>query len=62
MSEMIHTTLGFCFWDIPALIILTAMVIVLIVHIVRQKKREKNMEEELASTMAEQVTNTKNSL
>lgn len=62
MSEMIHTTLGFCFWDIPALIILAAMVIVLIVHIVRQKKREKNMEEELASTMAEQVTNTKNSL
>lgn len=62
MSEMIHTTLGFCFWDIPALIILVAMVVVLIVHIVKQKKRERNLEEELANSMAEQVAKGRDSL
>ena len=61
MSEMIHTTLGFCMWDIPALIILLAMVVVLIVHMVKQKKREKSMEDELASSMAERAVGRRES-
>lgn len=49
MHQYFHTTLGFCLWDILALIVFAALVIVLCVHIYKQKKRQKAMEEELAA-------------
>ena len=49
MHQYFHTTLGFCLWDILALIVFVALVVVLGVHIYKQKKRQKAMEEELAA-------------
>ena len=54
MHEYFHTRFGFCLWDIGALIALAAMVIVLVVHIVRQKKREKDLEDGRSEKMADQ--------
>lgn len=47
MKEMLLVSFGFCVWDIPALILLVAMAAVLGVHIVRQKKREKDFEKQM---------------
>lgn len=52
MHEYFHTRFGFCMWDIGALILLVAMVVVLVVHIIRQKKRENDLEDELSEKMA----------
>ena len=59
MHEYFHTRFGFCLWDIGALIALVLMVVVLIVHIVRQKKRESDFEDELSAKMAEQTEGSK---
>ena len=53
MHEYFHTKFGFCLWDLGALVVLVAMVIVLVVHIVKQKKRERDFEDELSAKMAE---------
>ena len=37
MYEFVHTKLGFCFWDIPALIVLIAIIAIFVVHVIRQK-------------------------
>lgn len=55
MNEFVHTTLGFCFWDIPALIVLIAMIVVLVLHIIKQKRREKEFEDELSEKTANQT-------
>lgn len=52
MHEYFHTRFGFCLWDIGALIALAAIVVVLVVHIIRQKKRENELEDELSEKMA----------
>lgn len=52
MNSFVHTTLGFCFWDIPALIVLIVMAVVLIVHMVKQNRREKEFEDELSDLTA----------
>lgn len=52
MHEYFHTAFGFCLWDVGALLLLVAMIVVLAVHIVRQKKREREFEEELSERMA----------
>ena len=54
MHTYFHTTFGFCLWDAGALAALAVMVIVLVVHIIRQKKRERDFEDELSEKMAEQ--------
>ena len=54
MHEYFHTKFGFCLWDAGALVALAAMIIVLAVHIVRHKKRERDFEDELSEKMAEQ--------
>ena len=46
-------------WDIGALIVLIAMIVVLVVHIIRQKKREQDFEDELSEKMAENNGNPK---
>ena len=47
MHQYFHTTLGFCMWDILALIVLAVMVVTLIVHIYKQKRRQNGFEKEL---------------
>ena len=55
MHEYFHTKFGFCLWDIGALIVLAVMIIVLVVHMARQKKRESDFEDELSAKMAHQT-------
>ena len=47
MHQYFHTTLGFCMWGILALIVFAVMVVTLIVHIYKQKKRQNGLEKEL---------------
>lgn len=51
-----HTSLGFCKWDIPALVVLGAIVVIFCVHHYKQKKREKQFEDELAKKLASNTT------
>ena len=55
MHEYFHTKFGFCLWDAAALAVMVVMVIVLIAHVVRQKKRESDFEDELSEKMAQQT-------
>ena len=48
MHQYFHTTFGFCLWDLLALIVFAVIVVVLVVHIRNQKKRQKELEEQLA--------------
>lgn len=52
MHEYFHTQFGFCVWDAAALAALVVMAAVLVVHIVRQRKRERDFEDELTDRMA----------
>ena len=52
MHQYFHTRFGFCLWDIAALLVLVAIVIVLITHNSRQKKREIDFENELSEKLA----------
>ncbi len=56
MHEYFHTKFGFCVWDAGALLLLAAVIIVLAVHVVRQRKREREFEAELADKMARSAT------
>lgn len=60
MHEYIHTKFGFCLWDVGALAVLALMVVILIVHVVRQKKRERDFEDELSAKMADQNRDPRN--
>lgn len=53
-----QTSLGFCTWDIPALIVLVIMIIVFIVHRHNQKKREDEFENQLAEKLANEAVKT----
>ena len=53
-----HTSLGFCAWDIPALIVLVIMIVVFIVHRHNQKKREDEFENQLAEKLANEAVKT----
>lgn len=55
MYEFVHTKLGFCFWDIPALIVLIAIIAIFVVHVIRQKRRENEFEDELSDKMAQKA-------
>lgn len=46
MYTFVHTTLGMCVWDLMAIISGIAMVVVLVTHHFRQKKRERDFEKE----------------
>ncbi len=56
MHEFFHTKFGFCMWDAGALVLLAAVVILLAAHVVRQRKREREFEAELADKMARSAT------
>ena len=42
-----HTLIGFCHWDLPALIILLIVIAVLILRIRKMKKRKEELEDML---------------
>ena len=46
LYQFVHNSLGLHFWDIPALLVAVAMIIVIMVHGHNQKKRENKYEEE----------------
>lgn len=47
MHEYFHTAFGWCLWDVTAIAVCAVMIGVLVVHTVKQHKREKNFQEEL---------------
>ena len=48
-----HTKLGFCWWDLLALLILLALVIVYLVRRHNLKKEQKDLEDQLSDLYAE---------
>lgn len=50
-----HFAFGWCFWDLPALIVLVAIVVIFVVHTKKMKDREKEFSEELAQADANKV-------
>lgn len=54
MSHILtHTMLGFCWWDIPALIILAGVIIWFVVKRHEQVKEEKELEDQLSEIYAD---------
>lgn len=51
LYQIIHNTLGLCFWDLPALLVGIIMIVVFAVHKHNQKKRQSNFEDELEEKM-----------
>lgn len=50
-----HTMLGFCWWDLPAAIILIAVAVVFIVRHRKMKKQKEELEDQLAELEARKV-------
>ena len=48
-----HTKLGFCWWDLLALLILLAVVVVYLVRRHNLKKEQKDLEDQLSDLYAE---------
>lgn len=48
-----HTVLGFCWWDIPALIVLIVVIIVFAVKHHDMKKEEKDLEDQISELYAD---------
>ena len=42
-----HTSLGFCWWDLLALILLAAVIIIFIVKTRKQKDEEKDLQDQI---------------
>lgn len=56
MSYIIqHTRLGFCWWDLAALAVLIAVVVVFAVKHHRMKTEEKELEDRLAAVSADEA-------
>ena len=55
-----HTKLGFCWWDLLALLILLAVVIVYLVRRHNLKKEQKDLEDQLSDLYAEYSVNENN--
>ena len=53
-----HGFLGFCIWDIPALIVLAAIIVLFAVHSHKMKREEKELEEGLSDKWAEESVNS----
>ena len=61
-----HSTLGWCWWDLPAFLVLLAVIVVFIVKVRKQNREEKDLEDQISSIyadntqQAEALGNTKN--
>lgn len=49
-----HTMMGFCWWDIPALIILIAVIVVFIIRHRKLKRREEELEDAISEKYSDQ--------
>lgn len=45
-SYFVHNNLNLHFWDLPSLLVGAVMIVMVVVHMHNQKKREKNFDEE----------------
>lgn len=45
-SYFVHDSLGLHFWDLPALLVGAVMIVMVVVHVLNQKKREEDFDEE----------------
>ena len=59
MHAMHHTLLGFCGWDLPALIILIALIVVLVVRHNKLKKTEQELEDLLSGADIDEASEEK---
>ncbi len=50
-----HSSLGFCWWDLVALLVLVGVIVVFIVKTRQQKKLIQELENEISSLSAEEV-------
>ena len=50
-----HTVLGFCWWDIPAALILIGLIVLFVVRHRKLKKKEEELEEQLSNHYADEV-------
>lgn len=48
-----HSHLGFCWWDLPACILLAVVTVLFIVQHCRLKKEEKDLEDQLSALYAD---------
>lgn len=48
-----HTRLGFCLWDIPAVIILVAIIVFFIVKAKKMKEEQEELEDQIAKLYAD---------
>ena len=46
LHQALHSQYGICLWTLLAMIVFLIMVVIFIVHLVRQNKREYNFEKE----------------
>lgn len=53
-----HTTLGFCWWDIPALIILIVVIVVFAWKHHDMKKQVKDLEDQIAGLDVDEMEQT----
>ena len=54
-----NIALGFCFWDLAAVIILLAVIVAFVFYRMKQKDLEKELEQRLAETNAQASLNMK---
>ncbi len=53
-----HTMFGFCWWDLPAVIALLAIVVYYVVRYRNMKKEQSDLEDQLSELYAEDVQTT----
>lgn len=44
LYHFVHNSLGLHFWDLPAILVGVVMIVMLIVHVYNQRRREKKFE------------------
>ena len=47
-----HSRLGFCWWDLLALVALVVVVVFFVIHYRKMKRHEKELEDELSALYA----------
>ncbi|MBA4700829.1 MAG: hypothetical protein H2212_15515 [Ruminococcus sp.] len=50
-----HTVLGFCWWDLPALIVLIVVIAAFAVKHHNMKKKEKDLEDQLSELYTDET-------
>ena len=50
-----HTRLGFCWWDLIALIILIVVAVIFVYKFMNMKKTQKNLEDQISEIYSEDV-------